>query len=109
MNAMRKTVCSRTLRAVAWQNTTLLGGDLPTEVRRLKEQSGPDIVILGSGSIVSQLSEARLIDEYQIVLNPTVLGRGRTLFETVADRLSLRLTKARSFQNGNVVLWYEPA
>jgi dihydrofolate reductase len=109
MNAMRKTVCSRTLRAVAWQNTTLLGGDLPTEVRRLKEQSGPDIVILGSGSIVSQLSEARLIDEYQIVLNPTVLGRGRTLFETVADRLSLRLTKTRSFQNGNVVLWYEPA
>ena len=76
-------------------------------MRQLKEQPGPDIVILGSGSIVSQLTEARLIDEYQIVLNPVVLGRGRTLFETVTQRLSLRLTKTRSFANGNVVLWYE--
>ena len=109
MNAMGKYVFSRTLDAVAWQATTLLKGDLATEVRRLKAQPGPDIVILGSGSIVSQLSEARLIDEYQIVLNPTVLGRGRTLFESVTGRMSLTLAKTRSFQNGNVVLWYEPA
>lgn len=107
MNTMHKIVVSRTLDTVAWQNTTLLEGDLAAEVRQLKEQPGPDIVILGSGSIVSQLTEARLIDEYQIVLNPVVLGRGRTLFETVAQRLSLRLTKTRSFANGNVVLWYE--
>ena len=107
MNTMHKIVVSRTLDTVAWQNTTLLEGDLAVEVRQLKEQPGPDIVILGSGSIVSQLTEARLIDEYQIVLNPVVLGRGRTLFETVTQRLSLRLTKTRSFANGNVVLWYE--
>ena len=107
MNTMHKIVVSRTLDTVAWQNTTLLEGDLAAEVRQLKEQPGPDIVILGSGSIVSQLTEARLIDEYQIVLNPVVLGRGRTLFETVKQRLSLRLTKTRSFANGNVVLWYE--
>jgi dihydrofolate reductase len=109
MNAMHKFVCSRTLDTVAWQNTTLLKGDLATEVRQLKRQPGPDIVILGSGSIVSQLTEARLIDEYQIVLNPIVLGAGRTLFESVGERLRLELKKTRSFANGNVVLWYEPA
>jgi dihydrofolate reductase len=109
MNAMRKTVFSRTLDTVAWQNTVLMKGDLVTEVRRLKQQPGPDIVILGSGSIVSQLTQARLIDEYQLVLNPIVVGRGRSLFETVVDTLNLTLTKTQSFRNGNVVLWYEMA
>jgi dihydrofolate reductase len=109
MNAMRKTVFSRTLDAVTWQNTTLVKGDLVTEVRRLKQQPGADMVILGSGSIVSQLTQARLIDGYQIVLNPIVLGKGRTLFETVANLMSLTLTKTRAFKNGNVVMWYELA
>ena len=109
MNAMRKTVFSRTLDGVTWRNTTLVKGDLVTEVKRLKQQPGPDMVILGSGSLVSQLTQARLIDGYQIVLNPIVLGKGRTLFETVEDRVSLTLTKTRSFKNGNVVMWYELA
>jgi dihydrofolate reductase len=109
MNAMRKTVFSRTLDTVTWKNTTLVKGDLVTEVDRLKRQSGPDMVILGSGTIVSQLTQARLIDEYQVVLNPVVVGQGRTLFETVEGRVSLRLTKTRVFTNGNVVLWYEPS
>jgi dihydrofolate reductase len=109
MNAMRKIVVSRTLDSVSWRNTTLVKGDLVTEVTRLKQQPGPDLVILGSGSIVSQLTQARLIDEYQIVLNPIVVGRGRTLFETVDGKITLNLTKTRAFKNGNVVLWYEPA
>lgn len=116
MNAAPKYVASRTLDTVSWQNTTLLNGDLLEEIRRLKQRAGPDLVILGSGTIVSQLSQARLIDEYQIVVNPIVLGRGRTLFEppsvahpTPLPRLPLRLTKSRAFGNGNVVLWYEPA
>jgi len=109
MNAMRKYVISRTLEAATWQNTTLLKGDLATDVRALKAEPGPDIVILGSGTIVSQLTAAKLIDGYQLVLSPTVLGKGRTLFETVPERLGLTLTKTRAFQNGNVVLWYELA
>jgi dihydrofolate reductase len=109
MNRMRKTVFSRTLDRVSWQNTTLVKGDLVAEVKKLKQQSGPDIVILGSGSIISQLTQARLIDEYQIVLSPIILGKGRTLFETVDGKIGLTLTKTRSFKNGNVVLWYEPA
>ncbi|MFN8582257.1 MAG: dihydrofolate reductase family protein [Gemmatimonadaceae bacterium] len=109
MNAMRKSVFSRTLRTVTWQNTTLLTGDLIAEATRLKSQPGPDLVILGSGSIVSQLTQARLIDGYQVVVQPIVLGQGRTMFDTVTDRLNLRLTQSRPFSNGNVVLWYEPA
>jgi dihydrofolate reductase len=106
MNRMRKIVFSRTLDKATWQNTTLVKGDLRTEVTRLKQQAGPDIVVLGSGSIVSQLTEAGLVDEYQIVVNPIVLGRGRTLFETVRDKRPLSLTQTRKFTNGNVVLWY---
>jgi dihydrofolate reductase len=66
-------------------------------------------VILGSGSLVSQLTEARLIDEYQLVLSATVLGSGRTPFETLDERRTFTLKKTQAFQNGNVVLWYEPA
>ena len=106
MNRMRKFVFSRTLDKAAWQNTTLLKGEPVAEATRLKREPGPDLVVMGSGSIVSQLTQARLIDEYQIVLNPLVLGRGRTLFATVEDRLALRLTQTRTFKNGNVVLWY---
>jgi dihydrofolate reductase len=109
MNRMRKFVFSRTLKTVEWQGTTLVTGDLVTEAKRLKEQSGPDLLILGSGSIVSQLTEARLIDQYQIVLNPIVVGRGRTLFETVKDKVPLALSSSRQFKNGNVVLTYVPA
>jgi dihydrofolate reductase len=65
------------------------------------------MVIMGSGSIVSQLIDARLIDEVQIVVNAIVLGSGRTMFEGVKERADLRLKKTRSFSNGNVVLWYE--
>jgi len=109
MNQARKIVFSRTLAGVSWQNTTLMKGDLVDEVTRLKREPGPDLVILGSGSLVSQLTQARLIDEYQVVVNPIVLGRGRPLFETVDGRIPLALRKSRAFTNGNVVLWYEPA
>ena len=108
MNRMPKTVFSRTLDRVTWQNTTLVKGDLVSEVTRMKRETGPDMVIIGSGSIVSQLTQARLVDEYQIVVNPIVLGKGRTLFETVEGKAHLTLTKTKAFKNGNVVLWYQP-
>jgi dihydrofolate reductase len=109
MNAMHKIVFSRTLDRAQWSNATLAKGDLVTEIRRLKEAPGEDLTILGSGSIVAQLAEAGLIDEYQIVLNPIALGAGRTPFEGVSRRVGLRLTKSRTFGNGSVFLCYEPA
>jgi len=109
MNTMPKYVVSRTLRQADWQNTTVLKGDLATEIRALKAQDGPDLVVLGSGSLVSQLTAAGLVDQFQLVLNPTILGQGRTLFETVGERLTLKLAKSQAFGNGNVVLSYLPA
>ena len=108
MNNLQKFVCSRTLEKVSWKNTTLLKGDLAEEVRKLKEAPGPGMAILGSGSLVAQLAQARLIDEFQMVVNPIVLGKGRTLFEGVPEKIPLKLAKTRAFGNGNVVLTYEP-
>jgi dihydrofolate reductase len=108
MNSLRKFVFSTTLKNAAWNNTTLLKGNLSAEVRKLKQEPGPNIVIMGSGSIVAQLADAGLIDEYQIVLNPLVVGNGRTLFEGVKRKLPMKLARSRAFGNGNVVLFYEP-
>ena len=108
MNRMPKYVFSRTLHEVTWSNSTLVKGDLAAAVRELKERSGPDLVILGSGSLVAQLAPAGLIDEYQVVVNPIVLGRGRTMFDGVTKTLPLTLTGARAFRNGNVLLTYTP-
>jgi dihydrofolate reductase len=109
MNNLSKFVFSRTLETVSWKNTTLVKGDLLTSVREMKKAAGPDLVILGSGSLVSQLSAKGLIDEVQIIVNPLILGAGRTLFEGVRDRIPLRLLKTRAFSNGNVILYYAPA
>jgi dihydrofolate reductase len=108
MNRLAKFVVSRTLESASWRNTTLIKGDLVASLREMKNSAGPDLVILGSGSIVSQLADAGLIDEFQIIVNPLILGQGRTLFESVTKKIPLRLLKTRAFGNGNVILYYEP-
>jgi dihydrofolate reductase len=108
MNNLPKVVFSRTLNQASWNNTTLVKGNLAAEVRKMKQESGKDMVILGSGSIVTQLTREALIDEYQVVVNPVVLGQGRTMFAGLEKRLNLKLTKSRIFSNGNVLLCYEP-
>ena len=75
---------------------------------RLKEQAGGDMVILGSGSIVRQLANLGLIDEYQLLVNPVVLGAGKYLFRDVA-RMNLKLLDSRIFTSGKVYLKYGPA
>jgi dihydrofolate reductase len=109
MNRQPKVVFSRTMKQASWENTTVLQGDIAAEVRKLKAEPGPDMVLMGSGTIVSQLTNARVIDEYQLVLNAIVLGRGRKLFDEVQEKLPLTLKKTRVFGNGNIVLWYAPA
>ena len=108
MNDMPKIVFSRTLDNPSWSNTKLVKGDLGAEMRKLKNEPGPDMVILGSGSIVSQLAQQNLIDEYQIALSPIVLGKGRTMFEGVKEKVNLKLTKSRTFGNGTVFACYQP-
>ena len=109
MNSMPKTVFSRTLDKVSWNNTKLVNGDLASEIRKMKQEPGAGMAILGSGSIVSQLASEGVIDEYQVVVNPVVLGKGRTMFDGIKEALTLKLTKSRTFRNGNVLLCYEPA
>lgn len=108
MNNLPKVVFSRTLDEATWNNTKLVKGDPAAEMRKLKKESGEHMVIMGSGSIVSRLAQEGLIDEYQIVVTPVVLGEGRTMFEGVTRKLSLALTRSRSFGNGNVFVCYEP-
>jgi dihydrofolate reductase len=107
MNSAVKVVFSKTLDKASWKNTTLIKGDLAAEVRKMKAETGKDILIFGSGTIVSQLAQAGLIDEYKIIVNPLVIGKGRTMFEGVKDKMTLRLANSRSFSNGNVLLIYQ--
>jgi dihydrofolate reductase len=109
MNAATKIVFSRTLEKAEWNNTRLVKDNMAAEVRKMKQQPGKDLTVLGSGSIVSQLAQEGLIDEYQVLVNPVVIGKGRTMFEGIKDRIALKLIKTRTFGNGNVLLTYEPA
>jgi dihydrofolate reductase len=109
MNNLPKVVFSRTMEKAAWSNTRVENGDLAAEVEKMKQEPGPDLVILGSGSIAAQLAEAGLIDEFLIALNPVALGKGRTMFEGMKKKLPLKLLSSRVFENGAVFLRYEPA
>ena len=106
MNARGKVVFSRTLPRADWQNTTLVAGDAAEEMRRWKSGDGPDMVILGSGRLVASLAREGLIDEYQVVVNPVALGRGRTMFEGLDHPLTLAVAESRVFRNGKVFLRY---
>lgn len=108
MNNLPKVVFSRTLDQASWNNTKLVKDSMVAELRRMKEEPGPDVVIFGSGTVVSQLAQEGLIDEYQIVVNPVVLGKGKSMFDGIKEKLTLKLTKTRTFGNGNVLLCYEP-
>jgi dihydrofolate reductase len=107
MNSRPKVVFSRTLAAVAWNNARLVADGLVEEVRRMKREGDQDITILGSGSVVAQLAEAGMIDEYQVLVFPLVLGEGRTMFDGMKQRLPLTLTRSRGFRDGRVFLVYE--
>jgi dihydrofolate reductase len=108
MNDLPKVVFSRTLAEASWNNTKLVKSGMAAEIRRMKNEPGKDMVIMGSGSIVSQLAQEGVIDEYQIVVVPVVLGKGRTMFDGIKEKLTLKLIKSRTFRNGNVFLCYEP-
>lgn len=108
MNALPKIVFSRSLTSAGWSNTTLVRDDVVATVRQMKDEPGPDMTILGSGSIVTQLADAGLLDVLQAVVNPVALGAGQPLFAGLSQRLDFVLTNTRVFGNGSVVLWYSP-
>jgi len=107
MNGLPKVVFSRTLEKVEWSNSRLVKGDIAEEASRMKREPGRDMVIFGSGSIVSAFAQRGLIDDYRIFVNPVVLGSGKPLFKGLRERLKLRLSGARKFRCGVVLLHYE--
>jgi dihydrofolate reductase len=103
---VEKHVFSKSLKKVSW-NHSILHHEINTEeMKKLKKQQGKDIVIFGSGTIVQQLAKLGLIDEYRILVNPIVLGKGKPLFKD--NHLKLQLVATKVFGNGNVLLTYKP-
>lgn len=106
LNAAKKIVFSRTRQDVTWSNSQLVREFDARDIATLKRQPGSDMLIFGSGSIVSLLTHHGMIDEYQFVVGPTLLGKGRTLLSGVPQSRRVELLEARAFPTGNVLLRY---
>jgi len=106
LNDTTKLVFSRTLKEASWKNSRLLHQLDPRAIEAMKRQPGKDMIIFGSGSIVSQLTQHGLIDDYHFVVSPLLLGSGRPLLSGVPQSLRLDLLEAKAYPSGNVMLRY---
>lgn len=102
-----KIVFSRTLTTVGWKNTTLKKEIIKEEILALKQQAGKNMFV-GSPSLIVALTQLHLIDEYQLCVQPTILGKGLPLFKNINERINLKLIKTKTFGSGPIVLYYEP-
>ncbi len=109
LNDVTKVVFSKTRKDVTWKNSHLLRELDPHEIEAMKRRPGKDMLLFGSGSVVSQLTQHGLIDEYQFVVSPLLLGSGRPLLSDVSRRLKLDLLEAKAYPSGNVMLRYARA
>ena len=103
-----KIVFSRTLKNVDWKNTQLKKEVIKEEVLELKQRMAGKNILVGSPSLIVALTQLDLIDEYQLGVQPTVLGSGLPLFKNIRDRIDLKLLKTKTFGCGAVMLYYEP-
>jgi dihydrofolate reductase len=108
-NSMPKYVVSSTLKDPEWTNSTVLSGDLATEVSRLKEELDGDIVVHGSAQLAQALVDQGLVDELRLMVFPVVLGSGKRLFGETSDKKPLRLSDSRTVGDGVAILIYVPA
>lgn len=106
INEAVKIVFSRTRTGAAWRNSRLIHEFDPREIEALKRGPGKDVMIFGSGSIVSQLTRHGLIDEYRFVVCPVLLGSGRTPISGVPEALRVELVESTAYPSGNVMLRY---
>lgn len=109
INDANKIVFSRTRKEVTWNNSRLFHEFDPDAVRALKREPGKDMIIFGSGSIASELTRHGLIDEYQFIVTPILLGSGKSLISGLSSRTKLRLVEAKPYRTGNLMLRYERA
>ena len=106
LNETAKVVFSRTLKAAAWKNSLLLPELDPRAVEAMKRLTGKDMIIFGSGTIVSQLTQAGLIDEYQLVVCPVFIGSGQPLLRDLSTHVKLERIEAKAYPSGDVLLRY---
>lgn len=111
MNSLQKIVFSSTLTdqdvaASGWGNSKLVNKNIAAEVRRMKQQAGKDMAIFGSGKLVNSFAEEGLIDEYRLILNPVILGKGKSLFKAGGERKDLKLLSKKTLGSGVVILVY---
>ena len=110
MNEWRKYVVSTSLaEPLTWQNSTLIQGDVPSEVAKLKEGAGKDIQVMGSGELVQTLIRHNLVDEYRLMIHPLVLGTGKRLFRDETPLTRFRLVDSKASGKGVMLLTYLPA
>lgn len=106
---MPKFVASTTLREPEWQNSTVLGGDVPAAVKELKQQEGGPVLVAGSRTLVHTLMEHCLIDELRVMVFPVTVGSGGRLFPETPDKIVLELSDSQTFPSGVVVHTYHPS
>lgn len=109
INHTPKIVVSTTLKDATWQPTTVIGEDVMTRIRALKEQPGKDIGMTGSVTLVRSLLQEGLLDELNLMVHPIALGTGRRLFDDLGGEITLKLADSRTFGSGVVSLTFEPA
>lgn len=102
-----KLVFSNTLKDTNWNSAKLSDRPLNEQVLELKQQPGKDILV-GSRSLIIQLLNSNLIDEFQICIHPIIEGQGLRLFDQIKDRIMLKLNKTKSLNSGATVFYYEP-
>jgi dihydrofolate reductase len=105
MNSLPKYVATLTVSDFPWNNSQALANDVIAAIRKLKETSEKDLVVMGSGSLVRSLMAENMVDELRLMTYPIVLNEGRRLFDGVAQK-KLRFVSERTFQNGTVLLTY---
>ena len=108
MNSAEKIVFSKTLKEARWNNSRIISDNIVDEVRKLKESGSKDMTILGSGSILSLFASNGLIDEYQFMIDPVAIGEGSAVFNNIAKKLDLKLTKSKVYKSGVILAIYEP-
>lgn len=109
LNNAPKIVFSTTLKRADWQKTEVIRELDKDQLLALKQSPGKNMMIFGSGTIVNQLAGPGLIDEYQLMVNPVILGQGKPLFQAGPDKIDLKLVNTKTFNNGIVLLQYQPA
>jgi dihydrofolate reductase len=103
-----KIVFSRRLTNVEWKNVKLAKAGIKEEVLELRQQPGKYILV-GSPSLIIELTKLKLIDQYQLCVHPVILGSGLPLFKNISDSVILKLLKTKTFGSGAITLYYEPS